>query len=492
MIYDVLFHDSYDNGTSVFLLFQANTAFGEEFHAYDNVTVTIDNTPIQLYTNGILNSSPNVQEVAPYAVFFRHDWSPLPAADFYPYSITATTLDGLSFTINSKLYSDPIIDGPAVSVFSSHHWLDGIDPIPCPDDFGYKLIRDEIHYEFDFANLDATISVGGNSPLLFNNLPFTWNGSESLVESLPLDFRNEILTQGATDYDVTVDVDISFTGNRNGDILLGEVNTIGINENFHQNIAYNIVVECEPPCTTPIILASATDVCLGSVTLSVNNLYNNYQWKNEGGLIIGLGSTVTITEAGTYELYVNGESGNIECVGNVSIVIDACDQCCTGQEIALNWPYYVLSHDELDPTGWISTFSIADFIRNFKQFSYPIASFDLYIDRAIGSPIHYNLDGSNSATIIPLAEIPLELGSFEHDWGRQVTNADFFTYQLDVTTVSGLTFSADGVVNPSLNEGGINPIVFPNSDNSQNTTLPACPETFTCCGRTFYRSRYKL
>ena len=75
------------------------------------------------------------------------------------------------------------------------------------------------------------------------------------------------------------------------------------------------------PLPEPEIIAPTNTFCKGTaVSLSATETYSTYQWRNEQNQIIGVNTTLDITQGGVYTLRVSDQNG---CMGTALVEVDA-------------------------------------------------------------------------------------------------------------------------------------------------------------------------
>jgi gliding motility-associated-like protein len=99
--------------------------------------------------------------------------------------------------------------------------------------------------------------------------------------------------------------------NDGGEYVVEVTNAIGCSER-------DTVIVNKTDELMPVIIGNA-EICEGDVlTLSVQQVYDNYEWTNQAGTVLSTGDTLNVTLAGTYYLMVTSNTG---CTGTDEAVV---------------------------------------------------------------------------------------------------------------------------------------------------------------------------
>jgi len=182
------------------------------------------------------------------------------------------------------------------------------------------------------------------------------------------------------------------------------------------------------------ILACQGDLVVINADISINN--PTIQWIRNGELLGNMGSSLEVTESGTYEIIVSTENG---CSENQSIVADFADS-----------PTPNLGPDILTCNGSITTLdagtSAADY--EWRRNAFPISGDEITID--INTFGTYSVVATNANGCIGLDTIEVDYEPLpEFDFGRDVTRCfgNFYTIEAE-PSVFEIQWYKDGELIP--------------------------------------------
>ncbi len=234
------------------------------------------------------------------------------------------------------------------NIFDSYQWFNENGPIINATEVNFTTNETGTYYVVA-ANEDGCESISNE---------ITVSQNEGITPSINAE-GNTTICEGAS-INLTTDTDYTnyqwfyngipiyqanqanFLATQTGDYFVSVTNETGC-----QGISNSITLTTLTPPTPNITLDGPSTFCeAGEVSLSVNEEFNNYQWFNENGIIIGAtNSTFIPSSSGTYNVEVSNEIGCLGISESISISISESaapsvsvfgnTDVCEGEEVTL-------------------------------------------------------------------------------------------------------------------------------------------------------------